>query len=976
MLKKSILLTIFLLVLCMGLVNAAQYGTFNSVLQQFNINQDTAAAFGYYNDGRDIAAFYTFNVTSTFNLYEVQIQIKREGSPPGDIYLTVWTIDSLGKPVTLLTQGELGYYHGDVPTTLGSFINFTVYPMIRLEAAKAYAIVLELDDYTGVTGSNYYYLARDTLTANGNRSGLGSSAATPWDFNNIADSQFLHKFYYPVLAHSPLSTVSITYPADSGAITSNDLIDTGQNVYINFTEDSINSSCSISSPSFSKLNGGYIKNGHIYTVGVGGTVTNAANAYDDDFTTYATGDTNGYIDFVFYSTVALGAPENYPGAYWSIKEGGSSWDRGFNITIPDECWNYDTSRQYLRVLWAGANTTLYMCKNSAGTYKVLKGEMIPYDTFRVYEAMLYWKKQNSFINNTALPTGATTVTVMCNDSNILGNKTDTITFSLASFGILNTSFVGNKTYEGKNYARNLGYTSYYSCASGTTAQFNVLNNGTKVYNAAATCDGNIQSISGAYTTIIEGDNNLTIKLNSTAYSHEISYNFTFDLVAPTVTLNKTFVSGFTFNNVSLVYNCTDTFWNNLSNYITLNGAEIYNQYNASGTTLYFNKEATAGVNSFVGICGDLFGNTTNSLYFTVFNKQINIIDEGTGEAFDLNNVSNLTVYYDDNRSYYSFKENSKTYINFTGSDYTKLRFEIKYNNGDIVTRYVDASIEPAENDLRICANLDNIIHYVQIITSSQQRPVTVKSIYANCVVAQDYTRFVYENNLILKAYTRNTLYYLYIYDSDDKKVYLSSMDGSLSTYYNVDVLEFNQKGYNAIITSEGLGVSKIANQTLRVYYKNIANDSVSTKFTIMQSNTSQVYFTVTETEQPNDINLLFDYSTLGLDENAQFKVTAEKTTAKGVVSSISTYFTLTGQAGSLPNGFAIVIAILLTIFGLTFTIKSISLGWFGILVQLASIGVLTLALGNDYTLWLMGINIVVMVFIIILLTNQNYEAVA
>lgn len=640
-----------------------------------------------------------------------------------------------------------------------------------------------------------------------------------------------------------------------------------------------------------------------------------------------------------------------------------------NITYPEENYIFNAST----IAAANHNISVDVWRNTTNASCFLNDTRFSYsynDTWKYY-----------FNNNTVLNNDRYDILAQCNTTSLYSNATNTTYFYINTFDLVGVNYSNYLIYSSKNYTRDLTYNVYYTC-SNNRGNISLLINGTLNQTLTADCSGStiLNNISGTKSDIMpEGDFNIQFRLNDYGRT-ELSGNVSFisDQNAPIVTAMGIYPGvGFNAANSNFSLQCTDTAFNNLNYTIIVNAAIVNYSNFTSGKNLTQAATFNNGLNTLTGRCGDLFGNSSDSsVYTTIYFKQLALIDEGTGGSFDLANVSNLTVYYDDNRSKYGFKDENKAYVNFTGSgNNTKLRVEIKYSNGDIITRYVDISIDEGDEDLRICVNKDDITHYEQIITGSTIRAVTVKSVYANCVVGQDYTRFVYENNLILKVYTRNTLYYLYAYDDDGVKTYLSSMDGSFSTYYNVDVLEFNKGGYNLVVPGESIGVSKYSNQTLRIYYLNMDNDSVSTKLTITQVNTSVTYFTVTETAQPNRIELLFDYSTLGLDETSLFKIEVEKTTAEGVVTTKEKLFNLAAKAGTITNGFAVVIAILLTIFGLTFTIKSISLGWFGILVQIGSIAVLSMAIGNIYTPWIMAINLIVLIFIIILLMEKNYEAV-
>jgi len=392
----------------------------------------------------------------------------------------------------------------------------------------------------------------------------------------------------------------------------------------------------------------------------------------------------------------------------------------------------------------------------------------------------------------------------------------------------------------------------------------------------------------------------------------------------------------------------------------------------NGTLIVNRTNIVSGSNSLQGYCKDFFGANVSNITKDIYARSIYIINERTNNLFDYTNLTSLIVYFDDNSTSFNFKTNATSHINFTSELTSKLRFELVYSNGDVITRYIDTSL--STEDLRVCANTDPSTYYEQIIIASTQRKVSLKNVFSNCVIAEDYTRFAYQDSLILKAYSINSLYYLYTFDGN-KKVYLASMDGSLSTYYNIDVLEFKSQSVNIAITPETLTFDRESGY-LRLYYKNSRNDSISTAITITQLNNSQLLFSSTETDSPNEFYMYFDYTTLNVTNGTLFKIDLTKTDSEGVVTSMTRYFNTLAQSGIISSGFAFTIALLLLFFGLTLTIVRLALGYFGVVICLMSLAVLSLGVGAWYITLLMAIDIIIAVFIALLLWTQNYQEVA
>lgn len=532
-------------------------------------------------------------------------------------------------------------------------------------------------------------------------------------------------------------------------------------------------------------------------------------------------------------------------------------------------------------------------------------------------------------------------------------------------------------YLTNNYTRNLTYVlNITHCPS--TAVVRRYIDGTLDNETNFTCSTNLTR-SIKYFPDASGQFNISFIVNLTSIGGNEStttkqYDFLADLEpAQIVYINISYPDGF-FNpiaNVSLI--CSDDIAPIIEYNITYNSENVYFGNLTNGSTASNNYTLNYGNNVVYGYCKDFFSKTRDSIVETIYTREISLIDEVLGTPFDYTNVSSLIIYFDDNSTSYDFKAHTTTTVNFTSSSNNKLRLEIDYYNQDVVTRYVDVALGET-NELRICANTDDRTHYEQLIISATQRRVSLKSVFSNCVVAEDYTRFVYQNSYVLKAYTINRLYYLYSYDDNDNKVYLASMDGSLQTYYNIDILEFNNQEFDLSIAGDSLTISNY-NDMITLFYSNLDNDSVKTELTITEINGSNVLFHTIETDSPNNIYMYFDYSTLNLSDKSTFKAEVQVTNGDGEISIIKKYFNIQGESGILTAGFALTISIFLIFFGLTFTISRLSLSWFGIVAVLASIIVLSLSTPAWYITFFMGLNIIVLIYIIILLTQQNTATV-
>ena len=350
-------------------------------------------------------------------------------------------------------------------------------------------------------------------------------------------------------------------------------------------------------------------------------------------------------------------------------------------------------------------------------------------------------------------------------------------------------------------------------------------------------------------------------------------------------------------------------------------------------------------------------------------RLINLIDERDRIPFDVSNLSTVKVYNDETNMSYDFKKTNTNNVSIAYNESVKLRFEFITAGGDVIDRYVDTNL--STGNLRICVNKDDTIHYEQLVIShSTENAARVESVYANCIVGEDYTRFVYQTFYMFKAYTIQTQYYLYKY-SDGVPVFLASMDGSIQTYYDLDALEFAQTAYDISIIGDTIGFNK-SNTTVTIYYNNLENDSVSTNIVLERLNLSVILLNTTETTSPNEFYVVFDYSTLAnVSDMELFKIEITTTDGAGLQDTNRRYFNIMAQEGIMPSGVAFAISILLVVFGLTLVAVQYSLGWFGALIMIIAIGILGFGVMNWYILLLMGVELIILIFIIMNLVYRN-----
>ena len=341
-------------------------------------------------------------------------------------------------------------------------------------------------------------------------------------------------------------------------------------------------------------------------------------------------------------------------------------------------------------------------------------------------------------------------------------------------------------------------------------------------------------------------------------------------------------------------------------------------------------------------------------------------------------MSIAKVYFDDNSSSFDFKGANISTTNYTTlNSSTKLRFEFGYYpTGSITTRYIDTSLF-SNNQIRVCANLDNVVHYEQLLISATVKQAILKNVYSNCIVAGDYTRFAYQDALSLKAFTIPSSYYLYTFD-DGVQIQLASLDGSLSSYVNLDTLDFKRTAYNFNVLTDALTFMPDPTNPdiIIISYLNLAHSNTALNLKIKRLDTNTQLLDQSTFASYDNFTIYFNYGVYaGVTNATLFQATLTKT-ASGTTSQLIKYFNNQAKNGILNGNLACVISLLLTIFGLSLTISRITFGWFGIFVELFAITLLAVAPQLWYIILLEAINVIILVYIVVVLVQQNYPTIS
>lgn len=554
----------------------------------------------------------------------------------------------------------------------------------------------------------------------------------------------------------------------------------------------------------------------------------------------------------------------------------------------------------------------------------------------------------------------------------------------ASLLTLNVSVeYGNyTTYNGTSYTRMLNYNvTVYGCWNWTTVYLTRYINDSVLdslnTDITSMCGEGVQNttISSSYTPTTEGFFNIKFTPENFYYFSQDSWNTPFvgDLNDPTVVFNaEDIVQGFVADyQTDLSLRCIDTVAPYLYYNLTVNDDVLFSGFKVNNATQTNESTLGDGANVAIGTCGDFFTNVSTTTNFTAYARNIAIVDEITGEPYNISNASSLRIWFDDNSSYFDFKANSSYQVGVIGVDETRLRLNIEYANGDIITRYLNL-IYMQEDNATICANLDNVQHFEQLaISASSSKPAIIKNQYTNCYIASDFTRFAYEGAFSLPFFTIASIYYLYTFD-DGQQVLLSSLDGTLQTLIDLDNLLFSQTEYNVGVSSDPLVFSRYDNDTVLIYYKNYGAGKAAQNLVIYRTDTNTLLSNISSITNPNEFTYYFNWGTLSnINQSTVFKVVLTSTETDGSQTVKTYYFNTEGADGFIPSVIGVVIAMFLIFFGITLTRADFAFGFFGIFIYIAALGVLAFTVSVWYVVFIQVVTAISLLYSVITLFLGN-----
>ncbi len=581
-----------------------------------------------------------------------------------------------------------------------------------------------------------------------------------------------------------------------------------------------------------------------------------------------------------------------------------------NISLSDNCYSQSPLQLYVHVYWTAplGAVTDWFCWNGSTWEDVSIGV----GAF-LYEEAIWW-------NLTVYPKNITIDTANNGENDYI----NTTAFNTSEIADLNATAV-------MDYLR-------YTC----TADWDT-GNCTMPFNASSATAGTLNL---AYMNI----------------------SGTLDVPYPNITIIHNYTSGL---NVSTTGTANITVasegYENVTCNITFNNENYPNEnYTVPAMTGNYTFTLLDGTNTITVNCtNDMNLSTYETETFTRYIKHYALINEETGNPYVITSESVVMTVPSYNFTY-NLSVSGETTIYFVLNESTDVRFEIEYEGiTGVITRDFNTGLAET-NETRVCMAVSQTF-YEQILYSSTKTALELKATLANCLILQDYTKFAYTNALMARTYTVPIIYELRYWDTDGNKTLLGRLDGGIASSTNIDLIELKSREYAISILTEGVSISALTNETLKFFYYNPNSNNDEIIATIR--NGTDVLYTVTETDTPNDFTFYWDHNITDITDML-LTVEVEKFIDGDSIGTITRIFYANGLSGSLNPAVAMLISGVLVFFGLTFVAVRFVFGYFGIITMVMALAILTQAPANQYVILLQAIEVIMLVFIIFLMKGE------
>lgn len=543
-------------------------------------------------------------------------------------------------------------------------------------------------------------------------------------------------------------------------------------------------------------------------------------------------------------------------------------------------------------------------------------------------------------------------------------------------------FSNYQTYLGNFYVKDLNYQINYRCDVGVDANITRAINDVNNLINQLNCNNTLNSINALYTHSTEGLYNIKFFLfdtNTLNTKKIVDLNFISDLNAPTIDINfGSFSSGFntSLNDLNVNQVCFDSISPSI-HYDLNNETTSTNLLNANypaNSTQTVSSASISGINNFVGECVDLVGNnSTDTNSITISSVCFTLVNEENGNAFttsDLNTTftSFRAIAYSSG-DLFNFMSPLMDNVCYSTPSDDVIRFDMNYTTGISIFKEFNINLMETfsdSNSIPVCVAPEQSL-FTQDFLSSVQKPAIVRHTFWGCYGLGDYTKFSLQDALYHSTFTIDAPYDLFTYD-ENSLIQLGNIDGSTASTINLDILVLKSKDYIIDIITDSLSIYKDYNNTITFEYVNDKEDNLSSTIQIYDG--GSVVFSSTNTASPNSYSIIWSIVSYDFQGHV-LKAVITNTKLDGSIESENTYFTPDASSGILDPGLASIIAVLFFFFSFTLVAPKLGFNWFGLLVTIITIGILSLSPAVWFITFLQSIFAIIGLFTFLIYKDEN-----
>ena len=545
------------------------------------------------------------------------------------------------------------------------------------------------------------------------------------------------------------------------------------------------------------------------------------------------------------------------------------------------------------------------------------------------------------------------------------------------------------TYLGINYTNSLRYDINYTCTTGQSGLISLRVNGTQVQTNNPTCDSTSKLLNNSYTHSVDGNTTVDVRYAIDSDVNILSpIQMTWDLNAPTINrFDTNSLIGFGIaGQLHYTLRCSDTVSPLLTYQLTNNDVNQYAASDLNNATVYdMNNTLNNGVNTVRFRCRDLGGNlTTDTNTFSGSSTTFYFVYADTGVSltnglteYPAADVNTLKAYSYNLKQYKDMFATGDVNLSYSGVGDDSIQFAITYTDPTFPTVLLNFDIDTLDtNSVPMC--FSKLFPFrQQIFYSSTERSLIFQNGNTGCYAGTAKTSAAYQDLFQLIAYTIPMTYNLFLFE-DSNRTLLSLVDGSIALPHNIYLLIINaEEKEPVLVTTDTLTASRYCQVTtdcnvLAVEYQS-PQDNSSVTISILNGTT---VLTSTTATAPDANRVSFTWNFTNADVNTDFlTLKAEIIRADGTTQIIRQNFTLRGLQGFLDPTIALILSSGLFLFGITLLASRFVLGWFGIIIVIASLALLSTAPSVGYIVLMQTVFFIVGIFFFLSWKNETVKGI-